>query len=465
MKKLNYIIIRLIIHILYPMLHSFQMFILFVLIIYGINANDIKQNTYDVIILGGGVSGLAALNNLIQNGINNILLIEANTKVGGRLKTDIFNGQKINIGAKWIQGSKNNLFFERYIKNNINYTKSDFNNLIIYDNANNITYTNSDIKKTHNNFNKIIYDSPIKYNIKPNKINVKKHLLSYNYDSSTSIIKYLIEKNNIDNEFGLKSNKIPMDNFRPDYLYRDFGDKNLFLLDDIDKIIDNMIYKKEHFLILNTTINKIEYDNNPIIIKTEKNNYMAKYVICTFSLGILKEDNIFYPKLNSIRSFNNFPMNMVNYLTIFAEFDEIKWNREHEFVIFYKNKNEYLIGLNLAHSKYYKKPIIVFLVYDKIIKKIRSNNINQNIDLIYKITGIKPKNIIRNDFDINKYYIGSFSNRNINMNKKNHKKMFSNINNLYFAGEHTHYKYSSSIQGAYYSGLDISNKIIKIIET
>ena len=40
---------------------------------------------YQVIIIGGGISGLAAANTLIENGITNIILLEAQNRIGGRI--------------------------------------------------------------------------------------------------------------------------------------------------------------------------------------------------------------------------------------------------------------------------------------------------------------------------------------------------------------------------------------------
>ena len=45
------------------------------------------ENVYDVIVVGGGVSGLSTCANLFGMGIKNILLIEADDRLGGRINT------------------------------------------------------------------------------------------------------------------------------------------------------------------------------------------------------------------------------------------------------------------------------------------------------------------------------------------------------------------------------------------
>lgn len=45
------------------------------------------ENLYKVIVIGGGAAGLAAIQKLIKNGINNCILLEATDHLGGRILT------------------------------------------------------------------------------------------------------------------------------------------------------------------------------------------------------------------------------------------------------------------------------------------------------------------------------------------------------------------------------------------
>lgn len=45
---------------------------------------------YDVVVIGGGMAGLAAAAKLSQNGVNNVLLVEASDRLGGRMRTTNF---------------------------------------------------------------------------------------------------------------------------------------------------------------------------------------------------------------------------------------------------------------------------------------------------------------------------------------------------------------------------------------
>jgi polyamine oxidase len=69
--------------------------------------NSINPHLYDVIVLGAGAAGLKAAETLSSNGVNNILVLEAQERLGGRINTIWLNGDKnvpLEMGANWIHG-------------------------------------------------------------------------------------------------------------------------------------------------------------------------------------------------------------------------------------------------------------------------------------------------------------------------------------------------------------------------
>ena len=58
----------------------------------------------DVLILGAGMSGIAAAKTLFDNGVTNFIILEARDEIGGRMRAVDFAGVKVEAGANWIQG-------------------------------------------------------------------------------------------------------------------------------------------------------------------------------------------------------------------------------------------------------------------------------------------------------------------------------------------------------------------------
>ena len=66
-----------------------------------------STSKYDVVIIGGGCSGLKAAETLYLNGFKNILIVEALDRLGGRLHTEWINNDPklpVELGANWIHG-------------------------------------------------------------------------------------------------------------------------------------------------------------------------------------------------------------------------------------------------------------------------------------------------------------------------------------------------------------------------
>ncbi|XP_042240426.1 peroxisomal N(1)-acetyl-spermine/spermidine oxidase-like isoform X2 [Homarus americanus] len=65
----------------------------------------------DVVVIGGGVAGLSALNTLFTHGVKDILLLEAQDRLGGRVHTIRQDGVLVEEGAEWIHGGEQNSLY------------------------------------------------------------------------------------------------------------------------------------------------------------------------------------------------------------------------------------------------------------------------------------------------------------------------------------------------------------------
>ena len=63
---------------------------------------DFSARRADVLVLGAGITGIAAAKTLDSNGITNFYVIEATDRIGGRIRE--YDGTSIEVGANWIHG-------------------------------------------------------------------------------------------------------------------------------------------------------------------------------------------------------------------------------------------------------------------------------------------------------------------------------------------------------------------------
>ncbi|XLR35786.1 hypothetical protein S83_026508, partial [Arachis hypogaea] len=57
-----------------------------------------------VIIVGAGISGISASKVLAEKGVDDIIILEASDRIGGRIRKEQFGGVSVELGAGWIAG-------------------------------------------------------------------------------------------------------------------------------------------------------------------------------------------------------------------------------------------------------------------------------------------------------------------------------------------------------------------------
>lgn len=59
-----------------------------------------------------GASGVAAAAKLLENNQTDILILEAESRIGGRIHSVYFGEAYVELGAEWCQGKTNNTVYE-----------------------------------------------------------------------------------------------------------------------------------------------------------------------------------------------------------------------------------------------------------------------------------------------------------------------------------------------------------------
>jgi len=86
----------------------------------------------DVIVVGAGIAGLAAARELRARG-QKVLVLEARTRLGGRIWTDRSLGAPVDLGASWIHGTRRNPVAELAETYTARTSETDFDSVALYD--------------------------------------------------------------------------------------------------------------------------------------------------------------------------------------------------------------------------------------------------------------------------------------------------------------------------------------------
>lgn len=77
----------------------------------GTQLQNINNMNKKIVIIGAGASGIAAATKLFSNGFRNLIVLEAEPRIGGRIHTIPFGKNVLDMGAQWCHGERDNVVF------------------------------------------------------------------------------------------------------------------------------------------------------------------------------------------------------------------------------------------------------------------------------------------------------------------------------------------------------------------
>ena len=106
------------------------------------NTTSIVSNHTTVLILGGGMTGIIAARTLHEQGIDDFIILDARTELGGRMIHETFGvpGRQVvvEMGPNWVQGTQQgngpaNPIWELALKHNLTTVYNDlYGNMCVY---------------------------------------------------------------------------------------------------------------------------------------------------------------------------------------------------------------------------------------------------------------------------------------------------------------------------------------------
>lgn len=84
------------------------------------------SNSPKIVIIGAGAAGIAAASRLFENGIKDLIILEAENRIGGRIHSVDFYGSMVDLGAQWCHGQKNNIVYD--LVKELNVISTSYNN-------------------------------------------------------------------------------------------------------------------------------------------------------------------------------------------------------------------------------------------------------------------------------------------------------------------------------------------------
>ena len=418
-----------------------------------------KANGKTVIIVGAGISGLAAAKKLKENGFN-VIVLEAQSKVGGRLKTNRSLGVAFDEGASWIHGTAGNPIASLAQQAGMNTAFTDDESILAYD-LGGVLHSDSNFSDTEDKFYTVLET------LKNNGSSTKSFETVFNELYPTYCNDRLWK-------FFL-STYLTFDtgdlNMLSSLLYNEgeeFGGEERISVNGYDTIPSYLAIGLN--VQLNQKVTKIDYSNTKILVSHNGTVTEADYVLVTVPLGVLKANKIdFVPSLPNTKqnAIQKVGVNCVNKFLL--TWETAFWDDE-QYICYtpdIKDKFNYFVNV-----KKYQPTVNALMTFAYADKARQTENMTDQQIIEEIMTHLRdiygnnipyPKNILRTKWQTNEYSYGSYSYTAVGTEMRHFDDLAEEIDDkIFFAGEHTEIDYFSTAHGAYLSGIREADKIIAL---
>jgi monoamine oxidase len=412
-----------------------------------------------VIVVGAGIAGLAAGKKLQEKGFE-VTLLEAQEKVGGRLRTNRSLGVAFDEGASWIHGINGNPITELAQKAGMNTFHTVDENHKSYD-LGGVLRSNA------------VYDA--------------------NEEAFYDMLGTLMTQGNKNSSFETVFNQ-QYPQYTNDRLWRyllsafvtfDTGDLDKLssvLYDEgeeyggIEKIATNGYDTVAQYLAsglqvqFNQRVTKIDYTGSRVQVTHNGEISEADYVVVTVPLGVLKNNSIqFLPALSGVKqtAIQKIGMNCVN--KFFLQWDTAFWD-DVQYLSYTpeeKDKFNYFVNVKKFHPNVNALMTFAYADYARATEAMTDQEVTEaimgHLRAMYGNNIPNPTHLLRTKWGTNENTFGAYSFTAVGTEMRHYDDLAAAVNDkLFFAGEHTEIDYFSTAHGAYLSGMREAQKIVDL---
>ncbi len=416
-----------------------------------------------VIVIGAGMSGLAAADRLVrQYGYSQpgqVIVLEASSRIGGRIQTDRSFGTAVDLGASWIHGITNNPLTT--IANSITAPRfaSNYDSVAVYDIAG-PRLSAADYNAGETRFN-TVFDQVQRIK---GQLSIDQPLsLTYSQVGATTGLTPAQQRAfrwhsffNIEAELSLNLNRLSTMSFDEEL---EFGGNDVLLPFGYDALVNKVALGLD--IRRNVQVTAIDCrTSGRVTVATNKGTLTADRCIVTLPLGVLKAGAVaFLPGLpsnvtNSIRR-----LGFGRVYKMAMKFPSVFWPATTQFIGHVQQSERstfHLINMKPVQNQ----PTLVLYCVDDYAAYLEGLGTTAAMNVIFtelvKMFGAsipRPIQILSTQWNNSPLSRGAYTCWAVNSNPYDMNAFSQLVNGtLTFAGEHTSAQYPGTVHGAYLSG-------------
>ncbi|XP_015573853.1 polyamine oxidase 1 isoform X2 [Ricinus communis] len=377
-----------------------------------------------VIVIGAGISGLSAAKVLAENGIEDVVILEASDRIGGRIKKESFGGVSVELGAGWIAGvggKESNPVWELANQSGLRTCFSDYSNARynIYDRSGKIFPSGV----AADSYKKAVDSAIMK--LRSQEANLVGEVIEPPCSPKTPIelaIDFILHD-------------FEMAEVEPISTYVDFGEREFLVADE--RGYEYLLYKiAEDFLF--TSEGKI-LDTRLKLNKSWKTEAIEKCDVMVYTKIFIKFPYKFWPCCP-----------------------------EKEFFIYAHERRGYYTFWQHMENAYPGSNILVVTLTNGESKRVEAQSDEETLEEAMEVLRDMFGPNIPNATDIlvprwwnNRFQRGSYSNYPIISNNQVLHDIRAPVGRILFTGEHTSERFNGYVHGGYLSGIDTSKTLLE----
>lgn len=418
-----------------------------------------KPQAGRVVIVGAGIAGLAAAAELQAAGWNDVVLLEARDRIGGRIWTSRIGGHPIDLGASWIHGVDGNPIAKIAAENNIQTLPTEYDNKSVY--FQNLSQPHPSMEHIVEGFWQYAQQRPSVTLRKLFETYVKKSGLT---EEEQHYLTYVLNTV-IEHEFGADIDDLSLKSITGG---KTWTGRDVLFSCGYEQIVEVLATGLD--IRTGHAVSEIDYRGLDVVVTTAKGATIeAAFVVVTVPLGVLKKSSItFIPELplTNQRALDGLSMGVLNKTCLL--FDEVFWPPNVEVIGYVSSRHgQWAETINLYRDT--RRPILMMFnagSYGVQIEEMTDEEVvREALAALKSMFGSvpAPKEVLITRWLSDPWSHGSYSYVPVGSSFRLHAELSKPIENkVFFAGEATHHEYPATVHGAFLSGVCAGRSITVI---
>lgn len=425
--------------------------------------SDSPRRNRSVVIVGAGVAGLAAARELRANGFEDVVILEARDRIGGRIWTDTIGGNiPIDLGASWIHGVDGNPISAIARENHIATSPTDYDSEVEhFSGVGRPLLPAGEVLRRFWGLAEKQPDSTL-------QSAYEQYLATYDPgDPEKHYLQYLLNTI-VEHEYGADIGDLSLMSIEGGSAYT--GQDAVFpggYRQIIDTLVDGAAVR------LGQAVTEIDHSGTGVVVTTAAGaTLQASAVVMTVPLGVLKKGRIsFRPSLppGKRSAVAHLEMGVLNKTCLL--FDEVFWDRDIEFIgRVGAEKGQWAETLNLyPHTG---QPILMMFNAGRYGARLEQYSDRQIVeDAVAVLTDMygdvpAPRDARITRWNSDPWTHGAYSFVPAGSSLEQYAVLGEPVDDrVFFAGEATHPDYPATVHGAFLSGVRAARQIAALHPT